>query len=86
MVAKEHNIDVLPPDINKSQTYFSTDGKSIRFGLAGLKNVGVGVIEEIIKERDINGEYKDLMDFVSRVCQQALNKKVYRKPYSFWSI
>lgn len=75
MVAKEHNIDVLPPDINKSQTYFSTDGKSIRFGLAGLKNVGVGVIEEIIKERDINGEYKDLMDFVSRVCQQALNKK-----------
>lgn len=75
MVAKEHNIDVLPPDINKSQTYFSTDGKSIRFGLAGLKNVGVGVIQEIIKERETNGDFKDLMDFVSRVCQQALNKK-----------
>lgn len=75
MVCKEHNIPVLPPDINKSQTYFSTDGVSVRFGLAGIKNVGVGVIEEIIKERETNGDYKDLMDFVSRVCPQALNKK-----------
>ena len=73
--AKEKKIDVLPPDINLSQTYFSTDGKNIRFGLAALKNVGVGVIEDIIKEREINGEYKDLMDFVNRVEGQALNKR-----------
>ena len=73
--AKEKKIEVLPPDINFSQTYFSTDGKNIRFGLAALKNVGVGVIEDIIRERELNGDYKDLMDFVNRVEGQALNKR-----------
>ena len=73
--AKEENLQVLPPDINKSQTYFSTDGKTIRFGLAALKNVGVGIIESIIEERNNNGNYKDLADFIWRVDSQALNKK-----------
>ena len=73
--AKQKKVEVLPPDINKSQTYFSTDGKSIRFGIAALKNVGVNVVEEIIAERERNGDFKDLMDFVNRVDGQALNKR-----------
>ncbi len=73
--AKQKKLEVLPPDINKSETYFSTDGKSIRFGIAALKNVGVGVVEDIIKERERGGEFKDLMDFVNRVDGQALNKR-----------
>jgi len=73
--AKQKKIEVLPPDINKSQTYFSTDGKSIRFGIAALKNVGVSVVEEIIEERKRGGDFKDLMDFVNRVDGQALNKR-----------
>ena len=73
--AKEKKVEVLPPDINKSDTYFSTDGKSIRFGIAALKNVGVNVIDEIIKERELNGPFKDLVDFTNRVDGQALNKR-----------
>lgn len=73
--AKEKKISVLPPDINKSETYFSTDGKSIRFGLAALKNVGVSVIDDIIKERNINGDFTDLVDFTKRLDGQALNKR-----------
>lgn len=73
--AKEKGVPILPPDINKSETYFSCDGKSIRFGIAALKNVGINVVEEIIAERERGGEFKDLMDFVSRVDGQALNKR-----------
>ncbi len=76
--AKAEKIVVLPPDINLSQTFFSTDGKKIRFGLAALKNVGVGVIDDIIKERHDHGDYKDLTDFINRinnVNQLALNKR-----------
>ncbi len=73
--AKEENLKVLPPDINKSQTYFSTDGKTIRFGLAGLKNVGVANIENIIAERQAHGDFKDMADFIWRCDGQAVNKK-----------
>ncbi len=65
--AKQENVSVLPPDINLSKTYFSTDGKTVRFGLAALKNVGVGVIEDIIREREENGIFKDFEDFIWRV-------------------
>lgn len=73
--AKEEKIEVLPPDINQSQTYFSVDGGSIRFGLAALKNVGIGAVDAIINERKTNGEYKDLADFISRLDGQHLNKR-----------
>ena len=73
--AKSEGIEILPPDINKSQTYFSVKDGKIRFGLAALKNVGVGVVDEIIAERNKNGEYKDLIDFVKRMDNQALNKR-----------
>jgi len=73
--AKKEKIDVLPPDINLSDVYFSTDGKQIRFGLSALKNVGINVMEEIIKERNENGPFKDFNDFVWRANIQALNKR-----------
>jgi len=73
--AKQEKIEVLPPDINKSDVYFSTDGKVIRFGLSALKNVGVSVMEEIIKEREENGPYKDFNDYIWRATPQALNKR-----------
>lgn len=73
--AKRDNLVVLPPDINKSSTYFKTDGKTVRFGLAALKNVGVGVMDEIVAERNANGEFKDFSDFIGRASTQALNKR-----------
>lgn len=47
-------IPVNPPDINKSFSKFSVEGDSIRFGLAAVKNVGVNIIENIVKEREEN--------------------------------
>ena len=74
--AKSENINVLPPDINKSYTFFSVKNGEIRFGLAGLKGVGISVVDEIIAERERNGEFKDLGDFVNRLDSNALNKRV----------
>jgi DNA polymerase-3 subunit alpha len=75
LYAKKRNITVLPPDINNSQVHFSVENGALRFGLAGLKNVGIGVVEQIIAERQNNGKFKDFMDFVARVEGQALNKR-----------
>ena len=74
--AKSEKINVLPPDINKSYTFFSVKNGEIRFGLAGLKGVGIAVVDEIIAEREQNGEFKDLGDFVNRLNSNALNKRV----------
>ncbi|MDR0763020.1 MAG: DNA polymerase III subunit alpha, partial [Bacteroidales bacterium] len=70
-------IEVLSPDINKSKGYFSVskDGE-IRFGINGLKGVGAGVVDSIVSERKQNGEYKGIIDFVTRVDSRAVNRKV----------
>lgn len=74
--AKSEKIEVLPPDVNKSQTYFSVKDKKIRFGLGAIKNVGVGLVDEIIADRNKNGEFKSLQDFCKRIdSAQALNKR-----------
>lgn len=73
--AKEEKIEVLPPDINKSETFFTVKNNQIRFGIAALKNVGVGVVEQIIQERKEHGDYKDLNDFVNRLDTALLNKR-----------
>ncbi len=74
--ARQENIEVLPPSINKSKTYFSVENGKIRYGLSGLKGVGVGAIDTMIKEREKNGEYKDIFDFISRLYNTGVvNKK-----------
>ncbi|MDZ8117999.1 DNA polymerase III subunit alpha [Pontiella agarivorans] len=74
--AKEMGIDVLPPSVNESIGHFNAvqDGGGIRFGLAAIKGVGEGVVEEIVKERDQNGPFLGLMDFCARIT--SANKKV----------
>ena len=69
-------IPVNPPDINKSFSKFSVEGDSIRFGLAAVKNVGVNIIENIVKEREENGEFKDFVDFAKRLDSKDTNKRV----------
>ena len=72
---KEEGFKVLPPNINKSETYFSVENGNLRFGLAAIKNVGIALINSIINERNINGPFKDFIDFVKRVDSQARNKR-----------
>ncbi|MBU0646317.1 DNA polymerase III subunit alpha [Patescibacteria group bacterium] len=69
-------IAVLPPDINESLKNFTyIDDQNIRFGLLAIKNLGEEVIESMIAERQAQGPYQDLADFVGRVNHRAFNKK-----------
>ena len=73
---KAMKISVLAPDVNESEMNFTVNSKGdIRFGLGGIKGVGEGAVEAIIQEREKNGKYKDLFDFLERVNLQACNRK-----------
>ncbi len=68
-------IDILKPDINKSETRFIVDNGKIRFGLGSIKNVGVAAVNAVVEERQKNGEYKSFTDFCERIQAEAVNKK-----------
>ncbi|MEG2450398.1 MAG: DNA polymerase III subunit alpha, partial [Clostridia bacterium] len=62
---RQRGIKFLPPDINKSQKYFSIDGENVRYGLIGIKGIGENAMEYILIERK-NGAFKDVRDLISR--------------------
>ena len=73
---KTLELNVLEPDVNESELSFTVNSKGdIRFGLGGIKGVGEGAAEAIITEREKNGKYKDIFDFLERVNLQSCNKK-----------
>lgn len=73
---REHNIEVLPPDINESVQDFSVHEDRIRFGLAAVKNVGEAALSLIVKEREDNGSFRSLVDFCNRVHSASVNNRV----------
>ncbi len=73
---KGKNISVFSPDVNKSMGEFSCENGGIRFGLVGLKNVGEGVIEQVIGERNKNGLFKSFEDFINRCMSLNINKRL----------
>ena len=75
MYMKEKNIEVLPPDINKSKTIFWVEGNGLRIGLGALRGVGQDAIEAVIREREENGLFKDFADFTVR-CAKYINKRI----------
>lgn len=66
---------VLPPDINSSNAEFTPVEEGVRFGLVGVRGVGKNVADEIIAERESNGPYTSLHDFVNRVDSKCYNRK-----------
>ena len=74
--AKELGVTVLPPDINESSADFAVAGDNIRFGLGSVKNVGVGLIEKLVQERNTGGHFRDFHDFCQRMSSYDLNKRV----------
>ena len=68
-------IEILKPDINKSQTKFTAKSNQIRFGLGSIKNVGIAPVNAIIAEREKNGPYENFSSFCERISEQAVNKK-----------
>ncbi|MEG2583189.1 MAG: DNA polymerase III subunit alpha [Oscillospiraceae bacterium] len=75
-IAKKLGIRVLPPDVNKSGRTFTVDGDSIRFGLAGVKNVGGAFVDELSTERLNGGKFTSFTDFCNRMAAQKINKRV----------
>lgn len=72
-------IQVLPPDINKSDIYFTIEdtegGPAIRFGMGAVKNVGEGAIEVILQGRATGGPFADIDDFCHRVDLRQVNRR-----------
>ena len=73
--AQKTGIKVLPPDINKSNAEFTPDGNNIRFGLNSIKGIGESVLNEVLQEREKNGEYKSVADFTQRINPRIINRK-----------
>ena len=72
---KRLDIQILKPDINSSFKDFTVEGNKIRFGLGSVKNVGINAVENIVKEREENGPYKDFTDFCERIYDEQVNRK-----------
>jgi DNA polymerase-3 subunit alpha len=74
--ARARKIEVLPPDVNESERDFTVVAEGIRFGLAGVKNVGEGAIEAIVSERAAGGRFATLYEFAERVDARRVNRRV----------
>ena len=73
---RDKDIEVLAPDINESLSNFTPVGDKIRFGLAGVKNVGEKAVEVILQSRSNDGPFDSLFDFCRRVDMAAVNRRV----------
>ena len=76
---KHMGLQVLAPDVNESFVEFAVvpGKKQIRFGMAAVKGVGVGAVDEILRARDIDGKFKGVEDFAKRVSTSRFNKKAW---------
>ena len=72
---KSLGIAVLPPDINESEDNFTVVEKGIRFGLVAVKNIGKGLIRQVMTEREGGGKFKDFENFCRRMYGPELNKR-----------
>jgi len=72
---KRMGLQVKPPDINLSDSNFTPEDKYVLFGLSAVRNVGSGVVDQIVESRDEGGPFKSFSEFCDRVPATALNKK-----------
>lgn len=73
---KKNNIDILKPDINLSYDKYVEEDNGIRYPLSSIKGVGITVAAIIIDERNKNGLYSNIFDFIKRCYGKAVNRKV----------
>ncbi len=73
---REKAIEILPPDVNESEQDFGVVEGAIRFGFAGIKNVGAGAIEAVLEARKSGGAFTSLFDFAERVDARRVNRRV----------
>ncbi len=68
-------IEVLPPHVNESESKFTVSGNNIRFGLLAIKNLGSGMIEEIVKRREADGNFSSFYEFCERLYGHDVNRR-----------
>ncbi len=77
MTCRSMGITILPPDINEGEIGFSVSGdKQIRYALTAIKSIGRPVIEAVIEEREARGAFANLKDFITRMADKEVNKRV----------
>ena len=74
-VSRQMGITILPPDINEGQGDFIVNGDTIRYGLSSIKSLGKPVIDAVVSEREKNGHYRGLNDFITRLSSREINKR-----------
>ncbi len=75
MTCRRMGISILPPDINEGDSVFAVSEGGIRYGLSAIKSLGRPVIDSIIRERNENGRYTDIKNFVTRLSGREVNKR-----------
>ncbi len=75
MICRSMGIEILPPDVNEGESFFSVRDNSIVFALNALKSVGRPVINAIVSERQARGPYTTIKDFIERTNGTEVNKR-----------
>ena len=73
--AKNHNVKLYLPNVNRASAKFVVRGEGIIYGLAAIKNVGEGTVNGIVEELEKNGEYKTFENFITRNKKNGINKR-----------
>ena len=73
---KSMGLTIMPPDINRGVAGFSVSGDLIIYGLASIKGIGWPVVDSIVREREENGKFTDIFDFLNRMDGKEINKRV----------
>ncbi len=74
-VCRQMGIPILPPDVNEGEAGFTASEKGIHYGLCAIKGIGRGVADAIRAEREENGPYRDLKDFIYRLSNREVNRR-----------
>ncbi len=72
---RQMGMKIMPPDINEGESSFSVSDGAIRYGLSAIKSIGQSVVDEIVKERTMNGKFRSLEDFVDRMSGKEVNRR-----------
>ena len=75
LTCRQMGIEILPPDINEGNWGFSASDNSIRFGLSAMKSIGRNLVKTLVEEREQNGPYTSLKDFIDRMSGRELNRR-----------
>ncbi len=76
LTCRQMGIQILPPDVNSGVSAFSVKDGKIMYALSAIKSIGRPIIEALVNERERRGEFQSLNDFVARMSDSAINKRV----------